>query len=191
MRLQGGVVGPIALGALWFSRSMQSYGNPHFTHPSTPADWSAVASFSLALVLVPVGLHVLLGLAEGVGTRTRILSAASGVAAVAAGVGRFLDDGIGVDAGGIVYVIGMMAFMLGLLGLGTTLALHTPRWPGVVLFATFAGVVGLDSGGGILILGAWLTVAIMRIETWRFGAPWAFHLPVWLRMHRNDAVIKS
>lgn len=191
MRLQGGVVGSIALGALWFSRSMQSYGNPNFTHPTSTADWSAVATFSLALAVVPVGLHVLLGLAEGVGTRTRIVSAGTAVAAVAAGVGRVLDDGFGVAAGGIVYVIGMVAMMLGLVVLGTVLVFTAPRWPGLVPLATVAGLVGLDSGGGILILGAWLAVAVMRVETWRFGTQVAFHLPLWLRLHRNDPVIKS
>ncbi len=85
------------LGALWAARSLQSFSNPNFYSPGSVADWFAVASVSIALGLLPVGVWILLQRSNLEPLPVRSLSLAAMVTAGTAAVANVVEDGFGVS----------------------------------------------------------------------------------------------
>jgi len=144
----------------WAVRSLQSFTDPNYTDPETASDWWAVVSFSLALALLPAGMALLVGLSEHGKPTSRVLLVIAALAAVTAAVANVVEDGLGVDAAGSVYYGSVLLLTLTMLVLTGVLGARSPRWPGVVVFATLVGLVMLELGGGVLILLVWGAAAI-------------------------------
>jgi hypothetical protein len=143
------------LGLLWAARSLQSFTDPDFTSPGSAADWLAVGSLSLALLLLPVGVWIMLERSTiGLGA-ARLLSLTVGLAADTAAVANLVEDGFGVSGAGSVYFAGIAATLLALLAVAVALAIGGSPLLAVVLLATVAGMVNLERGGGVLVLIAW------------------------------------
>jgi hypothetical protein len=143
------------LGLLWAARSLQSFTDPDFRSPGSAADWFAVGSLSLALLLLPVGGWILLERSTiGLGA-ARLLSLAVGLAADTAAVANLVEDGFGVSGAGSVYFAGVAATLLALLAVAVALATGGSPLLALVPLATVAGMVNLERGGGALVLIAW------------------------------------
>lgn len=150
----------LLLGLLWAGRSLHSFAEPNFTDPQTVADWWAVVSLSLALALLPAGVHYAVGLQEPSATR-RILVALIGAAAVTAAVSNLLEDAAGVDWAATPYFFGLVVAMPGMIVLAFVCLGRRPRWLALVLILTVTGMVNMEIGGGVLVLLVWVPVAVV------------------------------
>lgn len=150
----------VLVGMLWAMRSLQSFTEPNFTDPESASDWWAVVSISLALALLAAGIALLVGLSQPGNRTSSVLLVLAALGAVAAAISNIVEDGLGVEAAGNVYYGSVLLLLVTMLALGGLLVARSPRWPGVVVFATLIGLVLLESGGGILVLLAWGAAAI-------------------------------
>lgn len=154
----------ILLGLLWAARSLQSFADPDFADPSTAADWFAVLSLSIALVLLPAGLFFLVELQPSRRV-THALVLVAAVAALVAGVSNVVETGGGVDEAGTAYFLSIQLTIVSLVLLSGALLMGRPRWPALVVAATITGMLLLERGGGVLVLLAWLgTATAMRFS---------------------------
>jgi hypothetical protein len=143
------------LGLLWAARSLQSFTDPDFTSPGSAADWFAVLSLSVALLLLPAGVWILLERSTiGLGA-ARLLSLAVGMAADTAAVANLGEDGFGISAAGSVYFAGIAATLLMLVAAAVALAIGGSPVLALVPLATAVGMVNLERGGGVIVLIAW------------------------------------
>lgn len=155
------------IGAVWFARSVQSLTHPNFTDPQSAWDWSAVVSYSVALLALAVGLVVLARLVGGRIPLIASLVAATG--ATIAAVGNVIEDGLGrAWAGNAFYLPGSVLYLLGLIALTLAIATYRKgrlRLLALVPAATLVGLMLLERGGGVLVLAAWGGLAIARSRT--------------------------
>ena len=139
-------------------RSLQSFAEPDFREPEGAADWFAVVSLSLALLLLPAGLAVLVGAHGGGWAKSLALVVSMG--AVTSAIANLLEGGAGIAEAGDVYFVATMVMVATMLLLGGVLLAHRPRQPGLVVLATLIGMLLLERGGGVLILVAWTLAAV-------------------------------
>ncbi|MEW5992317.1 MAG: hypothetical protein AB1736_13360 [Chloroflexota bacterium] len=154
----GGVIA-VAVGLAWAFRSLLSFVDPRFWDPITFLDWVAVISWSMALGLLAVGgwlIASLAGRGRAIGIAVSILAIGSVVAALA----NIVEDGLRVAWFGDVYAFGLGGVLVGMLALAVTLAVGRRWWLAALALATFAGIFSSEHGGGLLILVAWLVVAV-------------------------------
>jgi hypothetical protein len=151
----------LVLGLLWALRSLQSIiAEPNLSDPEGVADWWAVLSISAALALLPAGLAVLARLDPGGSRIPRVLVAIAAPGGVTAAVANLVESGGGVDAAGTVYLVSIMVTMVTMAVLAIVLLATRPRWPGLVVLSTVIGMLLLERGGGVLVLIAWIPVAL-------------------------------
>jgi hypothetical protein len=143
------------VGVLWGMRSLQAFTEPNFTDPESASDWWAVVSFSLAFALLPAGLALLVRLTQRGGRTSSVLLAIAALGAVTTAIANVIEDGMGVDAAGSVYLVSTSLTMLTMIALAGVLLASRPRWPGVVVLGTLIGMLNLELGGGVLVLLAW------------------------------------
>jgi hypothetical protein len=148
------------VGVLWGMRSLQAFTEPNFTDPESASDWWAVVSFSLAFTLLPVGLALLVRLTQRGGRTSRVLLAIVALGAVTTAIANVIEDGMGVDAAGIVYLVSTSLTMLMMIALAGVLLASRPRWPGVVVLGTLIGMLNFELGGGVLVLLVWGAAAV-------------------------------
>ena len=148
-------------------RSLQSFADPEYTDPGTVSDWFAVFSFSVALLATAVALP-LLARSTGGGQAVLRVSLIPATGAAIAGLGNIIEDALQVGFAGWIYGIGA-----GLMGLGLivfTLAIAVagrgrPRLFAAIPLATLVGWSLFESGGGVLILAAWLVAAALAAQS--------------------------
>jgi len=143
------------LGVLWAARSLQSFAEPNFTDPESAYDWWAVVSFSLAFALLPAGLAMLVRLTRRGGRTSLVLLGIAALGAVTTAIANLIEDGMGVDAAGSVYLVSSSLTLLTMIALAGVLLARRPRWPGVVVLGTLVGMLNLELGGGVLVLLVW------------------------------------
>jgi hypothetical protein len=150
----------LVLGLLWALRSLQSViAEPNLQDPEGVADWWAVLSISAALAVLPTGLAILVWLDPDGPRLTRVLVPVAAVGGVTAAVANFVEFG-GVGEAGAVYLVSILLTMLTMVVLGIVLLATRPRWPGLVVLSTVIGMLLLERGGGVLVLIAWVPVAL-------------------------------
>nr|MBA2336807.1 hypothetical protein [Acidimicrobiia bacterium] len=137
-----------------------SFSNPNFYSPGSVADWFAVASVSIALGLLPVGVWILLQRSNLGPLPVRSLSLASMVTAGTAAVANVVEDGFGVSVAGTAFFVGIVGTLLVLSVAAAGLAVRGPRVLALVPLATVIGMVNLERAGGLLVLIAWGCLAL-------------------------------
>lgn len=156
----------VLTGLAWATRSAMEFASPDYWDPVTALDWASIWVYSIAwLLLAPSVLLI----ARLVATRSVVLVAViASIGAVMAGSANAVEDGLGVSSMGTWYVIGFMTGWLALPVLAVTLArAHRVRLAGLVL-AIFGGILLFNLGGGLIVLGALGSLAIVPDWwTWR------------------------
>jgi hypothetical protein len=150
----------VLTGAAWAFRSLLEFASPQYYEPVTPLDWLAVLSYSVAFFLLAGSVTVLARLAP----RTRFVrtaAAATVIGAVLAGAANLVEDGLDVQALGAAYVTGALLTLAGLLALAAALAVAGRRRLALVPLATAIGMMAFVAGGGVLVLVAWVWLAVV------------------------------
>ncbi len=155
----------VAVGILWCVRSLQSLAEPEYWDPVSVADWLAVFSFSAALFALAVALPLL---ARIIGGRAVFwVSFVPAAGAAVSGVGNLLEDALQLGAGNVFYVVGGLVFWVGLLVWTLVVAVTAVgrrRLMALGVVVTMIGLVLYESGGGVLVLGAWLAAAFVAVR---------------------------
>ena len=157
----------LLVGVAFFLRWRQ-VGSVDYQDPETLDDWLAVVGFSVALVLLAASLPLYAELADRQLVSRVALVPAIGCAL--AGVSNILEDGVGWAWMFWGFVISTLLTTLGLLAL-TLVTAATGRGSArllcVVPGLTLAGVLLFEAWGGILMLTAWTTAAIVTFRMQR------------------------
>lgn len=159
-----------AAGLVFVLRAAIGLFNPDYWSPQSPLDYAAAASTSLAFVCLSVGLWGFSRSRPGRPTRPSRAHAAWRIAvsvcwfsAAAIGVSNLLEDVLGLKALGIVWVVGILALLAGLLGAGAS-AFYVqglPRWVGGLLLAGAVGLLFIGSWGFWVMGLALLALAVL------------------------------
>jgi hypothetical protein len=151
----------VFVGVAWCVRSLQSFADPAYTDPETVSDWFAVLSYSLALFAVAFALP-LLAQHTGGGPAVVRVALIPAVGAALAGLANLLEDALQLGfafwfygAGGALTALGLIAFTLAIALTGRGRA----RLVAVIPLMTLIGWLLFESGGGVLVLAAWLAAA--------------------------------
>ena len=153
------------VGVAWCVRSLQSFADPNYTDPVTASDWFAVFSFSAALFATALALPLF---AQLIGGRAVFrVSLVPAVAAALTGLGNLLEDGLQIGAAGLFYGVGAGLTWVGLIAFTVAIAVSgrgRRRLLAAVPAATVIGWSLFASGGGVLVLAAWLAAAAMALD---------------------------
>lgn len=161
----------IVVGVVWCLRSLQSFADPEYMDPESVSDWFAVLSFSAGLLALAVALPMFARLIGGrVVFRVSLVPAAG---AALAGVGNLFEDALhwagppGSSGWAFwLFVLGTAVTLVGLIALALVVAVvgrGRRRLLAAVPAATLIGLMLFESGGGVLILAAWLAAAAMAL----------------------------
>lgn len=148
----------LVTGCVWAARSLLEFANPDYWDPVTALDWSAVWTYSAALILLAASALLLGRLAP----TSKVMIAATVVAtgALVAGLANGIEDGLGVKGLGVVYVIGFVVAWLGLAALAVMFAIDGRSRLAALVGALFLGVALFTVSGGLIILGALGSIAL-------------------------------
>ena len=150
----------LAVGLSWALVSARAFVDADPFHPVTVLDWVATLSFSVALAMLAPAAWLIAELA-GRGKAVVVAAALMALGGLVAAVANFIEDGLGIKSFGQVFAVGLFGVLAGPLGLAVTLAIRRRFVLASLSVATFAGMFSSsEAGGGFLILGAWLMVAI-------------------------------
>ena len=153
------------VGVVWCVRSLQSFADPQYEDPVSASDWFAVLSFSAALFATALALPLL---AQLIGGRAVFrVSLVPAVGAALAGLGNLVEDALQVGFAGLFYGVGAGLTGLGLIAFTVAAAVFgrgRHRLLAAVPAATLIGWSLFESGGGALILVAWLSAAAMALD---------------------------
>jgi hypothetical protein len=155
------------VGVAWCVRSLQSFADPAYTDPVTVSDWFAVFSFSVALFATAVALP-LLAHSTGGGPVVVRVSLVPAVGAAIAGFANILEDALQLELAGLFYGIGSGLTGLGLIAFTLAIAVAgrgRRRLLAAIPLATLIGWSLFESGGGVLVLAAWLAAAMAARAT--------------------------
>lgn len=147
-------------------RSLQSFANPEYTDPETVSDWFAVLSFSAALFAVAFALPLLAEYTGG-GLAVVRVSLIPAVGAACAGLGNVLEDALQLGFAGWFYGVGGAITGLGLIAFTLAIAVAgrgRRRLIAAIPLATLIGWSTFESGGGVLVLAAWLVAAAIAVQ---------------------------
>lgn len=151
----------LAAGATWAVRSLMVFAHPAYADATTPLDWLAVWSFSLAFLLTALAIVTSPALTPTRASRRTALVVA--LAAAVAGIANALEDGLGVEAMFAVFAVGALVALYGPFLVAVTIAIGQRYrlagwWAGVGLgFFTF------PIGGSVIVL-ALAIVLVARPE---------------------------
>ena len=153
------------VGVVWCVRSLQSFADPQYEDPVSASDWLAVLSLSAALFALALALPLL---AQMIGGRPVFrVSLVPAVGAALAGLGNLLEDALQIGFAGLFYGVGAGLTGVGLIALTVAIAVFgrgRRRLLAAVPAATLIGWSLFESGGGVLILAAWLAAAAMALD---------------------------
>ena len=145
-------------------RAALGIGEPAPWDPTTALDWLAVLSLSLALAALVPGIWLVMTRSAGsdspgpnrwVTTAGTLALAGAGAAAV----GSLLEAALGLDVGGLLYVVGVLGLVLGGVALAATLLFARRPWLALLVAMTLVGLVTEQLGGLFLVAIAWLGFA--------------------------------
>jgi hypothetical protein len=153
------------VGVVWCVRAFQSFADPQFQDPVSAADWFAVFSLSAALFALALALPLL---AQLIGGRAVFrMSLVPAVGATLSGLGNLLEDALQIGFAGWLYLAGNTLTMVGLIALtvvGAVVGRGRRRLLAAVPATTLIGWFLFESGGGLLILAAWLAAAAIALD---------------------------
>ena len=107
----------IGTGVGFITRGLMDLGHPAFSDAATPFDYAAVVGTTLALCGLAVGLALLATGGELKGAARR-LAWVPAVGFATSGTANLLEDAFGVDAVGILFGVGNLLGLIGLLATG-------------------------------------------------------------------------
>lgn len=154
------------VGAVWCVRSLQSFADPEFMDPQTASDWFAVLSFSVALFALAFALPMLARYTGG-GLVVFRVSFLPAVGAAVAGLSNVLEDALQLGFAFWIFIVGTTTTALGLIAFTLAIAVAgrgRRRLLAAVPLATLIGLFLFESGGGVLILAAWLVAGAIAIQ---------------------------
>ena len=159
------------VGVVLCVRSLQSFADPEYMDPESASDWFAVLSFSTALFALALALPML---AQMIGGRVVFrVSLVAAVGAALAGLANLFEDALhwagppGSSGWAFwLFITGTATTAVGLTALAVAVAVAGRgrlRLLAVVPAATLIGLMLFESGGGVLILAAWLAAGAMAL----------------------------
>ncbi len=153
------------VGITWCVRSLQSFTDPEFMDPETASDWFAVLSFSAAWFALALGLP-LLARSIGGGRLVHRSALVSAAGAALAGLGNVLEDGLQLGFAFWLFIAGAVVTMLGLIVFAVAVAATgrgSRRLLAAIPVATLVGMLLFESGGGVIVLAAWIAAAALAV----------------------------
>jgi hypothetical protein len=154
--------GAFSLGGLALEAVAESSDDPQ-----SVADYAAVLAVSAALLGAATALAFLRRFDARRSRRAGNLGlAVAGVGAALAGVGNAVELGLGVSAFGLLFALGTVALLLGLLIAGVSvLTAPAPwRWAGLALVLLAVGFAVGEVPGFILVGVTWIALAALLAE---------------------------
>ncbi len=152
------------VGVVWCVRSLQSFADPEYQDPVSASDWFAVLSFSAALFALALALPLL---AQLLGSQAVFrVSLVPAVGAALSGLSNLLEDALQMGFAFWFFVVGTALMMVGFIAFTVVVAVvgrGRRRLLAAVPAATLIGLFLFESGGGVLILAAWLAAAAMAL----------------------------
>ncbi len=146
-------------GIAWAGRSLMEFAHPDYWDPVTALDWTSIWVYSAAWFGMAASVLLLARLAP---TRPVVIAAALvAIAAVLAGGANALEDGFGMKSLGTFYVIGTLGAWLGLLPVAVSFRLAKVSRLAWLTAGLFGGILTFLLGGGLLILAALGSVAVV------------------------------
>jgi hypothetical protein len=162
----------IGAGVAWAAGSLIGFLRPEYWNPVTTLDWVAVWLYSAGwLVLAPAVF--LLGLLSS-SRAVRGIALVVAIACLAAGVANGFEDGLGWKDWGILYVIGSITTLVGLIALSMALGRAGLALLGWLTAGLLLGFVLFPAGGGLITLAALGALAVVPDRfTQRLATPGA------------------
>jgi hypothetical protein len=166
----GGVPPALAAlcGLIWVALGIVRSTDPRYWSPVTTLDYAAVGGFSAATIVLgaciwPFGRHA--------DRAVRWISGFTAIAAVAVGLGNFLEDWLLIRPFGLLFMLGLFGTLLGLIALTVAVAVRGPaRVAALVPLLCVPGLLLSMSSSQTSILGGtlmgliWLGVAALAVR---------------------------
>ena len=142
----------LALGLVWTGRSLLAViADPQYYDPVTTIDWIAVWTYSLGFVLIAAAVPLLAREARA----GRTLYAIAWIVAAGALLAAFangMEDGVGIESWGSIYVVGSLTMLFGLIAVGAVLWRRQRPTHALVVVLWLAGFALHSAGLGVLVL---------------------------------------
>jgi hypothetical protein len=143
----------IIAGLAWLVRAVIALHGPDYWSPRTPLDYAAVVGTSVALLLTAVGMwgfyHRHPAPPSRAQTVWRMGIAVTCVSALTVGVSNLIEDALNVKGLGVVWAIGIVALLVGLLIAGIS-AFWVPgfsRWVSILFLLCALGLLFTEANG--------------------------------------------
>jgi hypothetical protein len=161
--LRGCVVAALVAGGLSLANAAIGLADTDSDDPQSAGDYAAIVVFSAALV----GAAIASGSLRRLGAARSRRAAGLGLATAAtggalAGIGNLLEDGFGVSAFGLLFALGGLILIIGLLAAGVALTI-APGWRlvGVALLLVAVGIAVGEEPGFALAGLSWTASAVV------------------------------
>jgi hypothetical protein len=155
----------LAAGGLSLANAAIGLADVKSDDPQSVGDYLAVLLFSAALAGAAVASLFLrrLGADRSPRRAWRLGLAVAVVGGALAGVGNLVEDAFGVSAFGLLFALGGLALVLGLLTAGVAMLPTAPpwRWVGVALVLVAIGIVIGEQAGFALVGLTWIALAFL------------------------------
>ena len=155
---------PLTAGGLSLTNAAIGLADVDSDDPQSVSDYLAVLLFSAALVATALAAAFLRRL--GADRPRRACDVGVAVAMVGgtlAGVGNLVEDAFAVSAFGVLFALGGLALVVGLLTAGASLLATAPprRWVGVALILVAIGIAVGEQAGFALVGLTWIALAFL------------------------------
>jgi MFS family permease len=157
----------LAAAALSLANAAIGLADTNSDDPQSVSDYAAVLVFSAALIGAAIALAFLRQLrAAPFRSAASIGLAVAATGAALAGVGNFVEDGLGVSAFGFLFALGGLALIIGLFAAATMALTTAPpwRWVGIALVLLAVGIAVGEEPGFALVALMWLVLAFVLVE---------------------------
>ena len=156
-------------GIVWIAHATVRLSGSTYWAPQSVLDWASVVTFSLALFGLVPALTAVWTQQKGRGGRPNALGFWLAVcAALAAGVGNFVEDGLGLSVVGLaIYLPASLVLPIGLLifGIATARSNLVPAWCGWLIVLMVVGLFLVDIGGGFIVGAVCLMLAVFLLRS--------------------------
>lgn len=149
---------PAVVGLAFGARALLWLGGPAYWDPASLLDWLAVVGWSLALLALVPGTWLLVAMVGPL--RPVVLSGSLVVTmALTAAVANLLEDGLGIELFGGLYVLSILGLALSLTIFSVALALGRQLWLSLIPLLTVTGLLATEIGGLFVVAATWLALA--------------------------------